>query len=65
MTDVKAILAGIPLPMMVIDVGCRITMVNPAALELFGHDPGGMNAVTLLRQAAVLTAMDSALQHPP
>jgi len=63
MTDVKAILAGIPLPMMVIDAGCRITMVNPAALELFGHDPGGMNAVTLLRQAAVLTAMDSALQE--
>ncbi len=61
--DIKAILGGIPLPVMVIDAGYRITTTNPALLELFGHDPGGMNAVTLLRQAAVLTAMDAALQE--
>ncbi|MEM7473219.1 MAG: ATP-binding protein [Pseudomonadota bacterium] len=60
--DAKPILAGIPLPVMLIDDTYRIFMTNPRLLELFGHDPGGMNAVTLLRQAPVLTAMDTALR---
>lgn len=60
---VSPILAGIPLPVMLIDAEYRITTTNPALLELFGHDPGGMNAVTLLRQAPVLTAMDSAMRE--
>lgn len=59
---VKPVLAGIPLPVMLIDANQKITLTNPALLELFGHDPGGMNAVTLLRQAPVLSAMDAALQ---
>lgn len=59
----KPILAGIPLPVMLIDERYRILLTNPALLELFGHDPGGMNAVTLLRQAAVLSVMDGAIQE--
>ncbi|MCY4335707.1 MAG: ATP-binding protein [Litoreibacter sp.] len=60
--DAKPILAGIPLPVMLIDDSHRIFMTNPSLLELFGYDPGGMNAVTLLRQAPVLAAMDTALR---
>lgn len=60
--DAKAILAGVPLPVIVIDTSCRIVTSNPAALDLFGHDPVGLNAMTLLRQAAVLTAIDTAIQ---
>lgn len=48
---------------MLIDLSYRITVTNPPLLELFGHDPGGMNAVTLLRQAPVLAAMDSAIRE--
>jgi len=59
----KPILAGIPLPVMLIDASYRITQTNAALLELFGHDPGGLNAVTLLRQAAVLAVMDGAVQE--
>ena len=59
---VKPILAGIPLPVMLIDADYKIALTNPALLELFGHDPGGMNAVTLLRQAPVLAAMDAAIR---
>ena len=59
---IEAVLAGVPLPLLVIGPAARITTANAAALELFGHDPSGMDAVTLLRQAAVLTAMDAALQ---
>ncbi len=60
--DAKPILAGIPLPVMLIDTDYRITLTNPSLLELFGHDPGGMNALTLLRQAPVLAAMDTAIR---
>ena len=60
--EAKLILAGIPLPVMLIDANYAITLTNPPLLELFGHDPGGMNAVTLLRQAPVLTAMDAAMR---
>ncbi len=61
--EAKPILAGIPLPVMLIDAGYRVTLTNPPLLDLFGHDPGGMNAVTLLRQAPVLAAMDGAIRE--
>jgi len=60
-SDAQPILAGIPMPVMIIDGDYRIILVNPAVTELFGYDPSGMNAVTLLRQAVVLTAMDAAI----
>ncbi|MEM6407029.1 MAG: ATP-binding protein [Pseudomonadota bacterium] len=60
--EAKPILAGIPLPIMLIDDTYRIFLTNPSLLELFGYDPGGMNAVALLRQAPVLAAMDTALR---
>ncbi len=59
--DIKQVLAGLPLPVMLIDAQYRIGLTNAALFDLFGHDPGGMNAVTLLRQAPVLTAMDLAI----
>ena len=59
--DIKQVLAGLPLPVMLIDAQYKIGLTNPSLLDLFGHDPGGMNAVTLLRQAPVLAAMDLAI----
>ncbi|MEM9585315.1 MAG: ATP-binding protein [Pseudomonadota bacterium] len=61
LTDAKQIIAGVPVPVMIIDANYRIELTNTALLELFGHDPGGLNAVTLLRQAEVLAAMDQAI----
>ncbi len=50
------------MPVMLIDAGCRIILANRPLVELFGHDPSDMNAVTLLRQAPVLAAMDVAMR---
>ncbi len=61
MFDTKQILAGLPVPVMVVDTDYRIALTNPPLLELFGYDPYGMNAVTLLRQAPVLAAIDQSI----
>ncbi|NNK77139.1 MAG: two-component sensor histidine kinase [Litoreibacter sp.] len=60
--SVQSVLAGVPIPVMVIDANYRVIMTNGPTVELFSNDPLGMNAVTLLRQAAVLAAMDHAVR---
>lgn len=59
--SVDKILAGLPLPVMLIDAEYRITKANPLLQDLFGRDIEGLNAQTLLRQAPVLAALDTAL----
>lgn len=56
------VLKGIPLPILTVDGQEIITVANVAAIEMLGHDPTGLNAVTLLRQAPILTALDLALR---
>ena len=64
MNDVaKSLLDGIPSAVLLLDDAGRIEFANPAAVELFGQDPSGLNANTYLRQASVLSAIDSALRH--
>ncbi|PTX56015.1 two-component system phosphate regulon sensor histidine kinase PhoR [Litoreibacter ponti] len=60
--DESAILAGIPLPVLLVAPDYAVTRTNPASLEMFGHDPVGQNAVSLLRQAPVLAALDGAMR---
>ncbi|MFY0691471.1 MAG: two-component sensor histidine kinase [Paracoccaceae bacterium] len=60
--SVQSVLAGVPIPVMVIDANYRVIMTNGPTIELFSNDPLGMNAVTLLRQPAVLTAIDHAVR---
>lgn len=57
-----ALLEGIPLPVLVIDNTYRIATANSAAADMFGQDMVGQNAVTILRQAAVLAAIDAAIR---
>lgn len=58
-----AVLAGVPLPILLISSEYRIVQANPAAREMFGRDVTSTSAVGLLRQAPVLAAMDEAIRH--
>lgn len=58
----RDILTGLPLPVLLIDLDYTVLSLNNPARELFGHEVEGRNAVTLLRQAAVLAAMDLAIR---
>ncbi len=58
----RDILMGLPLPVLLIDSSYSVLALNDPARELFGAEAQGMNAVTLLRQAAVLAAMDAAIR---
>lgn len=58
----RDILAGLPQPVLLIDQAYRVVSLNAPAREMFGTEIEGLNAVTLLRQAAVLTAMDMAIR---
>ncbi|GFE66940.1 ATP-binding protein [Litoreibacter roseus] len=60
--DLKTVLSGLPLPVLIIDEAYRISHANPAAIEMFGGNALGLNAVTLLRQAPVLAAIDGAIR---
>ncbi len=60
--DLQSILAGVPIAILLIDDRYQITDANPTACEIFGRDLEGENAVTLLRQAPVLEAMDHAMR---
>ncbi len=62
-TLTHAVLAGVPIPILLIDESYQIQVANPPVTELLGHDPTGLNALTLLRQADVLSAIDLALQQ--
>lgn len=56
------IVQGLPLPVLLIDDTYTVLVSNTAAREMFGNEVNGMNAVTLLRQAPVLAAMDAAIR---
>ena len=63
MDHVAELLGGLPNAILVLDADARITLANPLAKELFGQDPTGLNAVTYLRQAPILTGIDAALRE--
>ncbi|MEL6449875.1 MAG: ATP-binding protein [Pseudomonadota bacterium] len=57
-----AILAAIPLPALAIDGSERIVAANAEALTLIGQQALGRNYVTMLRQPALLDAIEATLQ---
>lgn len=59
---IDAMLASIPLPVLAIDSSERIMAANTEALTLIGGQAIGMNYVTMLRQPALLDAIEATLQ---
>ena len=60
--SLDAVLNGIPMPVMIIDMTYRVTQANAAMSDLFRTTLVGSNAVSLFRQAPVLTAIDAAIR---
>lgn len=58
---VEAFLEGIPLPVILVGSDRAIIRANSGVTEMFGRDVQGANAVSLLRQAPVLAAIDNCL----
>ncbi len=63
MSDAVSLLKGIPTAVLLINEDGRVEVANPAALELFGQDPVGLNSISMLRQSSLLTAIDEALRN--
>lgn len=53
---------AVPMPLLRIASDYRITEQNSAATDMFGRDVTGTSSVALLRQAAVLAAIDAAIR---
>ena len=56
-----ALLSALPLPSLAIDSGERIIAANTEALTLIGQQARGRNYVTMLRQPALLDAIEATL----
>ena len=57
----NALLAAVPLPSLAIDASERIIAANADALTLIGQQARGQNYVTMLRQPALLEAIETTL----
>ncbi|SFB71360.1 two-component system, OmpR family, phosphate regulon sensor histidine kinase PhoR [Tropicimonas isoalkanivorans] len=57
-----AILAGVPMPLVLVSADERIGIMNPAAVELFGSNGEGRHYVTVLRQPGLLAAVEQAFR---
>lgn len=64
MTDValKDVISALPNPVFAVDPNARIHAPNAAALALFGPDFGGRNYIAMLRQPALVTAIEACLR---
>lgn len=60
--DARALLDALPMPAVLIGAAERVEGANPAAAQLFGHDPTGRHYITVLRQPATLDAIESSLR---
>jgi two-component system phosphate regulon sensor histidine kinase PhoR len=60
--DVRALINALPMPAVLIAASERIEAANPAAAALFGHDGTGRHYVTVLRQPAILDAVEATLR---
>lgn len=62
-SDLSApLLAAIPLPLVLIGPDERIEAINPAAIEIFGHNGEGRHYVTVLRQPGLLDCIAETLK---
>jgi len=60
--DIQSILAGIPLPLILVGIDERIRRLNPAAAELFGADMLGRHFYTVLRQPGIIDCVGDAFR---
>ncbi len=60
-TPLASLVAGLPLPVIVIGPDERIVGLNPLAERLFAADGAGRHYITVLRQPAVLDAIEDTL----
>lgn len=58
----EAILATLPYPLLTLTESRRVARANPAAVELFDGDPAGQDLISVLREPAILAAVDAVLQ---
>jgi two-component system phosphate regulon sensor histidine kinase PhoR len=59
--QLHAVIAAIPLPLLLLDAGGRVRAANPPALDLLGGDPVGRSYLAALRQPAALDCVEAAL----
>ncbi len=62
-TAIRAMMPGLPLPVLLIGPDERIVALTPAAARLFGIDGPGRHYITALRQPAVLDAIEETLRE--
>ena len=62
MEMMKSVLAKVPMPVLLIGPGERILTANQLASEIFGPDIEGRHYMTILRQPAVLEAVERTLR---
>ena len=60
-TDISKVIAGLPWPILAIGPEERIEAINPAATALLGEGGLGRHYITVLRQPALLDAIESVL----
>jgi len=58
----EAVLATLPYPLLTLTAERRIARANPAAAELFEQDPAGQDLLSVLREPAILAAVDGVLE---
>jgi two-component system, OmpR family, phosphate regulon sensor histidine kinase PhoR len=58
----EAILATLPYPLLTLTEGRRVARANPAAVELFDGDPAGQDLISVLREPAIVAAVDAVLE---
>ncbi|MCC5974334.1 MAG: PAS domain-containing protein [Rubellimicrobium sp.] len=59
---ISAVIAAVPVPVLMIDGQERIVALNPPAQALFGIDGTGRHYITVLRQPAVLDIIEQTLR---
>jgi two-component system, OmpR family, phosphate regulon sensor histidine kinase PhoR len=58
----ESVLAAVPLPLVLIGPDARVILANAPACTLLGQDPKGRHHITVLRQPAILEAIEKTLQ---
>ncbi len=59
---VPTLLAGVPMPLVLVGADERILQLNPLAADMFGRDMAGRHFLTVLRQPGVTEAIAQALR---
>lgn len=63
MSDLRALITGLPYPVILVGAQERIVVANDPAKRLIGTDPDGWHYITALRQPALLDAVEATLQN--